>query len=294
MSYTTEAMADHTLSCELHNKIRDNSTACIQVLPQQFLKPGESYSPDLITTVRHMMATAIDIMTRWIIEGEDGFTKSYNKRIMTMYNLVVALSCFSTNLHCEVDEHKYSALEIILLFTDFGSSRSDFWKRVIRRSCLEVIYPKHQFDTYFNTAFAPAEGWEDEAPGLIPLLDRYVYLIGERRSDLIPSYRNPHPTERGMCEQIYRDNVNKFNTKIDNENTMKDLERKLMDRIEPISDGEAIYHAQLDMPIMNVDILAMDRFDDQIDIPAMSIEDAKRVMKNIENRMEMLHDATRI
>lgn len=288
MSYTTEAMTDHTLSHELHNKIRDNSTACVQVLPQQFLKPGENHSADLIATVRHMMATAIDIMTRWIIEGEDSFTKSYNKRITMMYNLVLAMSCFATNLHCEVGDRKYSALEIILLFTDFGSSRSDFWKGVIRCSCKEFVCPKLQFDTYFNNTFPPAEGWEDEAPGLMPLLDRYVYLIGERRSDLIPSYRNQHPTKRGMCEQIYLDNVDRLRTKTDNENTMKDLERKLMDRIEPISDGEPIYHAQLDMSVSEIDMIVADRFDDQIDASAMSMEDAKRVMKNIERRMNIL------
>ena len=277
MSYTTEAMADHTLSCELHNKIRDNSTACVQVLPQQFLKPGESYSPDLIATVRHMMATAIDIMTRWIIEGEDGFTKSYNKRIMTMYNLVVALSCFSTNLHCEVDERKYSALEIILLFTNFGSSRSDFWKSVIRRSCLEVIYPKYQFDVYFN----------DEFPYYKGRLDHYIEMIMRRNSDEIPSYYNQKPTGLGINEIIaaHRDSMSDG---ADDRITMRDLDRKIAERIDPISDVEPVYHAQLDMSVTQIDMIVADRFDDQIDAPAMSVDDAKRVMKNIENRMKML------
>ena len=276
MSYTTEAMADHTLSLELYNKIRDNSTACVQVLPQQFLKPGENHSADLIATVRHMMANAIDIMTRWIIEGEDSFTKSYNKKIMMMYNLVVAMSCFATNLHCEVDEHKYSALEIILLFTDFGSSRSDFWKGVIRRSCLEVVYPKYQFDIYFN----------DEFPYYKNHFDYYIEMIQCKNSNTIPTYFNQKP-EPNSVNRAIANRLESLSEDANDRITMRDLDQKIVELIDPISDTEPVYHAQLDMSVSEIDMIVADRFDDQIDAPAMSIEDAKRIVKNIEGRMKI-------
>lgn len=277
MSYTTEAMADHTLSYELHNKIRDNSTACVQVLPQQFLKPGENHSADLIATVRHMMATAIDIMTRWIIEGEDSFTKSHNKRITMMYNLVVAMSCFATNLHCEVDDRKYSALEIILLFTDFGSSRSDFWKGVIRRSCLEVVYPKYQFDIYFNDEFPYYKNW----------FDYYIEMIQCKNSNAIPTYFNQKP-EPNSVNRAIANRLESLSEDANDRITMRDLDRKIAELIDPISDTEPVYHAQLDMSVSEIDMIVADRFDDQIDAPAMSIEDAKRIVKNIESRMSIL------